>query len=121
MVMNFYDLRPLQSALQAPAVRSLRRHDPAARPRSRSHEPDRAVHRQADGPARPRRSRTRTRGGTTYSDGDEMKDFLKKAFPYLTIAASAVPGGNVATTMLGKILNLKDGATLDDAGLAAMN
>jgi hypothetical protein len=50
-----------------------------------------------------------------------MKDFLKKAFPYLTIAASAVPGGNVATTVLGKILNLKDGATLDDAGLAAMN
>jgi hypothetical protein len=50
-----------------------------------------------------------------------MKDFLKKAFPYLTIAASAVPGGNVATTVLGKILNLKDGATLDDAGVALMN
>jgi hypothetical protein len=50
-----------------------------------------------------------------------MKDFLKKAFPYLTIAASAVPGGDVAMTALGKVLNLKPGATLDDAGVALLN
>lgn len=32
-----------------------------------------------------------------------------------------VPGGDVAVSALGKILNLKSGATLDDAGLALMN
>lgn len=48
-------------------------------------------------------------------------DVLKKAYPYLSAAASLVPGGNLATTVLGQILNLKDGATLDDAGLALMS
>ena len=46
---------------------------------------------------------------------------LKKAFPFLSIAASIVPGGNIATTVLGQILNLKSGATMDDAGLALLN
>lgn len=50
-----------------------------------------------------------------------FNDVMKKAFPFLSIAASMVPGGNVAVTALGKILNLKDGATLDDAGMALLN
>lgn len=48
-------------------------------------------------------------------------DVLKKAFPFLTIAASMVPGGNIATSVLGKVLNLSSGATLDDAGVALLN
>jgi len=48
-------------------------------------------------------------------------DVLKKAYPFLTVAASLVPGGNIATTALGQILKLKDGATLDDAGAAVLN
>jgi hypothetical protein len=48
-------------------------------------------------------------------------DVLKKAYPFLTVAASLVPGGNVATSVLGKILNLAPSATLDDAGLALIN
>lgn len=48
-------------------------------------------------------------------------DVLKKAFPFLSIAASIVPGGNIATTVLGQVLNLKSGATMDDAGLALLN
>jgi hypothetical protein len=47
-------------------------------------------------------------------------DVLKKAYPFLSAAASLVPGGNIAATALGQILNLKSGATLDDAGLALM-
>lgn len=48
-------------------------------------------------------------------------DVLKKAYPFLTAAASFVPGGNIATTAIGQILNLKSGASLDDAGIALMN
>lgn len=48
-------------------------------------------------------------------------DLLKKAFPFLSIAASMVPGGNIAATALGQILKLKDGATLNDAGAALIN
>lgn len=54
-----------------------------------------------------------------------MKDFLKKAFPFLTIAASAVPGGNLAMSALGQILKVTpaDGkaVTWDDLGAAAIN
>lgn len=54
-----------------------------------------------------------------------MKDFLKKAFPFLTIAASAVPGGNLAMSTLGKILkvNPSDGKTVswDDLAKAAID
>lgn len=49
-----------------------------------------------------------------------LTDVLKKVYPFLTAAASFVPGGNIATTALGTILNLKPGATLDDAGMALM-
>jgi hypothetical protein len=48
-------------------------------------------------------------------------DVLKKAYPFLSAAASLVPGGNLAATALGQILNLKEGSTLDDAGLALMS
>lgn len=48
-------------------------------------------------------------------------DVLKKAFPFLTIAAQMVPGGNIATTALGQILNLKPGSSLNDAGAALIN
>lgn len=47
-------------------------------------------------------------------------DVLKKAYPFLSAAASLVPGGNLAATALGQILNLKEGSTLDDAGIALM-
>jgi hypothetical protein len=50
-----------------------------------------------------------------------FKDVLKTAFPFLVAAASAVPGGQIATTALGKILKLDPGATLDDAGAALLN
>jgi hypothetical protein len=54
-----------------------------------------------------------------------MKEFLKKAWPFLTIAASAVPGGNLAMSTLGQVLNVKpaDGksVTWDDLGAAAIN
>lgn len=54
-----------------------------------------------------------------------MKEFLRKAYPFLTIAASAVPGGNLAMSALGQLLNVKpaDGktATWDDLGAAAIN
>jgi hypothetical protein len=54
-----------------------------------------------------------------------MKDFLKKAFPFLTIAASAVPGGNLAMSALGQILKVEpsDGKAVswDDLGAAAIN
>lgn len=48
-------------------------------------------------------------------------DVLKKAYPFLTIAASAVPGGNIATSVLGQVLKLNKGATLDDAAQAVIN
>jgi hypothetical protein len=48
-------------------------------------------------------------------------DVLKKTYPFLTIGASFIPGGNIATSVLGKILNLKDGSTIDDAGQALVN
>src|SRR5437016_384604 len=48
-------------------------------------------------------------------------DVVKKAYPFLAAFAQYVPGGNIATTALGQILNLKSGSTLDDAGLALMN
>lgn len=48
-------------------------------------------------------------------------DVLKKAYPFLTIAASMVPGGNIATSVLGQVLKLKQGDTLDAAGIAALN
>jgi len=47
-------------------------------------------------------------------------DVFKKLYPFLATAASFVPGGNIATTAIGQILNLKAGATLDDAGVALM-
>jgi hypothetical protein len=54
-----------------------------------------------------------------------MKDFLKKAFPFLTIAASAVPGGNLAMSALGQILKVtpSDGKAVswDDLGAAVIN
>jgi hypothetical protein len=48
-------------------------------------------------------------------------DVLKKAYPYLTIAAQAVPGGQIATTVLGQLLKLKSGDTLDSAGIALLS
>jgi hypothetical protein len=54
-----------------------------------------------------------------------VKDFLKKAFPFLTIAASAVPGGNLAMSALGQILKVapSDGKAVswDDLGAAVIN
>lgn len=50
-----------------------------------------------------------------------LTDVLKKVYPFLSAFASSIPGGNIAATALGTILNLKSGATLDDAGLALMS
>lgn len=55
-----------------------------------------------------------------------MKDFLKKAFPYLTIAASAVPGGDLAMSTLGQILKVQPApgakdVTWEDMGNALIN
>jgi hypothetical protein len=50
-----------------------------------------------------------------------VTDFLKKAYPFLTIAAQAVPGGSLVTSALGQILRLKSGDTMDAASLAVMN
>ena len=48
-------------------------------------------------------------------------DILKKSYPFLTVAASMVPGGNIATSILGQVLKLKTGASLDDAAQAVIN
>jgi hypothetical protein len=48
-------------------------------------------------------------------------DVLKKAYPFLTIAAQAVPGGNVASSVLGTILKLKPSDTIETAGMALLN
>ena len=48
-------------------------------------------------------------------------DVLKKAYPFLTVAAQFVPGGNIAGTVLGQVLKLKEGDTIDTAALAAIN
>lgn len=48
-------------------------------------------------------------------------DVMKKAYPFLTIAAQAIPGGNIVSSVIGKILQLKPGDTLETAGMALLN